>query len=713
MTSRPTCEHGSSTLAEGNPLFAEQLLSHAIEQGGRVEAPPTIEALLAARIDGLGTAERSVLDAAAVIGDEFTLAAAQALMPTELTGAAPEAVTALVRRDLVRSGNPASADTLRFSHSLVRETAYAGLLKRTRAQLHERYAAWLERRPVGQEALIGYHLGHAHRALVDVGGDEARREELAIRAAGWLGAGASSALRRGDFVNAEALATRGLALLGPADGQRPSLKITFGRALASQRRSHDAYGAFRQAEESARRLGDADTQRQAELYLMQQRLYAETELEVPDLEEMETAARAAVDAFEAAGDHHGAYVAWVAVHNFLYARGRYGDAIEAVDQAIVQGREAGELEARLLARPMLLHVYGPTPSFAGIALANELLAEDVGLAGRADALAYGGVLHAMRGDPETGRGWVRQSQELWRQAGADGGGWFGEESMVNVLAEAWPAAESSLRAQCELLDRPGLETTFATYASVLAGVLLELGRDAEADTWAADSERRGAACDFPNEAGWRAARARVLARRGAFDEAEALAREAVALVGLADDLWARGDAGIALSEVLVLAGRDRRRGGSRDRCPAELRGEGTPRRCCESPQDSRRHRTPLVEPLRNGLRTLGARLCADRSYERRAVQRVNGDGRPRDHGCWLHPGAKQRVLSEAIAGPADLDASRRAHELDVPGRNHIEVSALVAFAEDHGSRPESQPDRPRGEPLEGRLREGGEQVERT
>src|SRR5205085_5673713 len=61
-------------LAEGNPLFLEQLLAFA-QEGGWDERetfmPPTIETLLAARLDRLGPAERALIERAAVIGRDF------------------------------------------------------------------------------------------------------------------------------------------------------------------------------------------------------------------------------------------------------------------------------------------------------------------------------------------------------------------------------------------------------------------------------------------------------------------------------------------------------------------------------------------------------------------------------------------------------------------------------------------------------------------
>src|SRR5262249_19921027 len=58
--------------AEGNPLFLEQLLDTVADRGGAVAVPPTLRALLAARLDRLGPGERAVLERAAVVGRDFT-----------------------------------------------------------------------------------------------------------------------------------------------------------------------------------------------------------------------------------------------------------------------------------------------------------------------------------------------------------------------------------------------------------------------------------------------------------------------------------------------------------------------------------------------------------------------------------------------------------------------------------------------------------------
>src|SRR5262249_30800722 len=121
--------------SEGNPLFAEQLVVHVRARGADSlhTVPPSIEALLASRLDLLSPNEREALQRTAVIGPEFTTAGVEALGPAQ-------ALPGLQRRGLVHG----DGDRFRIHHILVRDVAYMSIPKTKRAQLHERYADWLE-----------------------------------------------------------------------------------------------------------------------------------------------------------------------------------------------------------------------------------------------------------------------------------------------------------------------------------------------------------------------------------------------------------------------------------------------------------------------------------------------------------------------------------------------------------------------------------------
>ena len=151
---------------------------------GEVVVPPTLQALLAARLDQLDPAERSVLERGAIEGEIFHRGAVQALAPDE-TQVTPR-LAALVRKRLIRPDRPelAGEDAFRFRHMLFRDAAYDGLPKARRAELHERFAAWLEAaRPEARRArrALGYHLEQADRYQHELGRPD---QILAERAGG-------------------------------------------------------------------------------------------------------------------------------------------------------------------------------------------------------------------------------------------------------------------------------------------------------------------------------------------------------------------------------------------------------------------------------------------------------------------------------------------------------------------------------------------------
>ena len=111
---------------------------------GEVTVPPTIQALLAARLDQLEGGERTVLERAAVEGEIFHRGAVQALVPSEAR--LTTRLTSLARKELIRpdTAQLPGEDAFRFRHLLIRDAAYDAVPKATRAELHERFAAWLE-----------------------------------------------------------------------------------------------------------------------------------------------------------------------------------------------------------------------------------------------------------------------------------------------------------------------------------------------------------------------------------------------------------------------------------------------------------------------------------------------------------------------------------------------------------------------------------------
>ena len=197
--------------AGGNPLFVLEMLAMLDQAGGEVVVPPTLRAMLAARLDQLDAGDRRVLERGAVEGEVFHRGAVQALAPEEPQ--VTHRLAALVRRELIRPEKAQfpGEDGFRFRHSLIRDVAYDALPKATRAELHERFAAWLEEHGstlVELDEVLGYHLEQAYCCRVDLGPPDAGAEELADRAAALLAGAGGRARTRGDYPTAAGLLER-------------------------------------------------------------------------------------------------------------------------------------------------------------------------------------------------------------------------------------------------------------------------------------------------------------------------------------------------------------------------------------------------------------------------------------------------------------------------------------------------------------------------
>src|SRR5262249_26165918 len=236
--------------SEGNPLFVGELVRMLVQDGAlkregdrwttavelaHVEMPPTIQALLAARIERLRPGGRTVLERAAVVGRQFSRAAVTPLLPREITDLDAR-LEALRRSELIEPdvgwflGEPA----LRFHHVLIRDAAYRRVLKNTRAELHGRFADWLEAR-VGEAVehgeTIGWHLEQAHQHLRELGAIDARGRALGGRAARCPGGAGGRALARDDLPPAASLLGRALDRLDVADAARADLALDWCEAL--------------------------------------------------------------------------------------------------------------------------------------------------------------------------------------------------------------------------------------------------------------------------------------------------------------------------------------------------------------------------------------------------------------------------------------------------------------------------------------------------
>jgi tetratricopeptide (TPR) repeat protein len=536
--------------AGGNPLFVEEMLAMANEAEGEAVVPPTLQALLAARLDQLEVIERSVLERGAVEGEIFHRGAVQALVAEDMQ--VTPRLAALVRKDLIGPSRPqiAGEDGFRFRHLLIRDAAYDALPKAVRAELHERFASWLEKRGAGLvelDEILGYHLEQACRYRGDLGlPDDAA---LALAARGHLTSAGGRALLRSDGPASVSLLERAAALV--PDGELDTvLETDLIGALFLAGRGDDAVQRARSMTERASAAGDYVAEVCGRMAEASCRMHFDPE---GAADELAALVEEALPELEARGDHFGLYSAYRALGEISNMRGRADAQLEALDRAHDHGRRAG-LPRELVGWRSSALIHGTTPLPEVLVWLEEEeargmrsiplrmhKAETLALLGRFDEARA--LVASVRAELADRGGGLRLAMA------------FGSSAYVEFLAGDFAAGVAFGEEECRLYEELGERSFQSTTAGVLAKVLSELDRLDEADEWAGRAAELGASDDVATQIFWREGRAKVLARRGDYDEADRLAREAVALADETDDLTTRGDAYTELAEVLHLADR--------------------------------------------------------------------------------------------------------------------------------------------------------------
>ncbi len=526
----------------GNPLFVTEMVALAGEDGD-VEVPATLRALLAARLDQLDEAERKVLERGAVEGELFHRGTVQALAPEEPQ--VTSRLAALVRRELVRPERPQLPrdDAYRFRHLLIRDAAYDALPKATRADLHRRFAEWLEEHGqslVELDEILGYHLEQASRYRTELGQPDA---ELAERAGSRLAVAGNRALLRGDKRAALVLLERALTLLRP-NRLDVMLELDLAEAQPTARQSAAVAEA---AAERARQEGDSAGEAVARVIGALNRLFA-GEVEVDELERL---AGVALPLLEESSDHRGLAHVWHALgYGVANIRGQFEDSARAAERALEHWRLAGLRRSDPGALDMALTV-GPRPADEALDALDAALPESphpIWLGFRAWILGMQGRLD----EAETlGADASERALELTGIYGTTD--WTRAE--IAALAGDHGRAARHLERMCGYQEAEGLVAMLSTFAPRLGLELCELGRYDEAERLALKGRELGEEFDAYTQALWRQVLARVSAHRGELAEGERLAREAVAVIDGTDGLLFQAAAREALAEVLEASGR--------------------------------------------------------------------------------------------------------------------------------------------------------------
>jgi class 3 adenylate cyclase len=548
--------------AEGNPLFLEQMVAMLDgADGSEMVVPPSISALLAARLDQLSAEDRIVVEVASVEGREFHRSALLAMLPDSRHAGLEECLRRLVRRELI---DPAESqfradDAFRFQHQLIRDAAYQGISKRDRAGHHEALADWIGR-AAGERAdeygeIVAYHLAEAVRYGREMGQPGGPLEALSRRAAALYRQAADRAIARGDLLAASALVVRFADLLPSGD---PAVVLAFADCTAWLD-PEDMDGALRAAARAERAAAESDD---------------------PVLVDL---ARVVATA---ASSHHDQTVDHRRVFDDAWASAERADAAGRVREAARMWSTAATVAATSLqlsavsaqaARRTveLATTYGETwlaGVSAGIVAVNELrspgriedqiaataeMREGSSVLRRAELLQWTGLLVAQQGRLDEALATADRAAAIWQELGIDTWTAIGHPLFVgNILLVAGHPAEAiaPLRAGVDgALERDAVGIA-STISGLLARCLALLGDHEGALAEASRAADMTGPGDIVSELVWRGARVRALAGLGEGEQALSLAREMAEIAADVDVAEYRFDIAMDVAEAERAAG---------------------------------------------------------------------------------------------------------------------------------------------------------------
>ncbi|PWU20400.1 MAG: hypothetical protein C5B48_12600 [Candidatus Rokuibacteriota bacterium] len=535
--------------ADGNPLFVEEMVA-LVHEDGDVRVPSTVHALLQARLDQLAPAERTVMERGSVEGQVFHRSAV-----VELTRA-PDVelqLATLVRKELIHPAPATLGDdhAFRFRHLLIRDAAYDALPKETRAELHERFADWLEchgRELIELDEVVGYHLEQAARYRRELGRPG---PELERRAGRHLAAAGSRAAARSDAHGGRNLLGRAIELLPRDDEQRPRALIDQITLLSDSPEIEERTRLIAQLEK--------DDDPLLRLHGRIARLVLRLETDPRDvITEAERVAAEAAAVFAENDDDLGAAHAQTLVMWTNWMRSQALPADAAAGRVIEHARRANLLALASVAESMTIGTlkHGPfSPEEVRVRLA-ERVTEGTALAAVAGA-ATEAYLAAREGRFDDALALQDESNRTAEELGLYVGRAAGEWQRAGILREAGRLDEAieAYRDADARTQKLGQTAYRSTLLIDFAQALYRSGETDEADRVALEGEELGAAEDIVNFAYGRSLRAQIEVDRGAHEKAERLGREALEYAYQTDfpEVHARAHEGLA--HALAAVGR--------------------------------------------------------------------------------------------------------------------------------------------------------------
>jgi class 3 adenylate cyclase/tetratricopeptide (TPR) repeat protein len=541
--------HGSGLVeqiverAGGNPFFLEQLVA-ITDQGGADALPPTVQSVIAARLDLLDAVEREVLLRAAVPGRRFSTRELETLLAEDpaVDGPPDVALGTLARRRLIVPERASQA--YRFSGVLIRDVAYHTLPKRARQRYHELLAGWYRQRPDSVDA-AGLHLEHAYRLAAELApADQIGVRRLRADAALTLAEAGTQALRRSDLNWAADLLNRALDLYEADAPERPAVGVHLAEARLLLGTDPQALTTLQSLADQATADGDERTAHHARL------LVAALELPGPSAV-VDTLA--AVPVFETAGDYLGLTRAWLRVGQLRQLAGQYQESQELLRRALRHAlRIDTQFELATVIGALATSLWrGPTPAPTAIAGCRALLAEHAEgrRTVRATVHCPHAILLAYRGQYGEARALVQSSIKIIEELGhAYGAGMLMIfAATVEGIAGKWQEAEALLRGAVTASARYSDALAASAAAAGLARALLEQGKD---DAALEATDQAALTGDPFLDAEIHGVRARVLAGRGEGEAALAAAERARATAAATDSTACQAMAALDRAHVL-------------------------------------------------------------------------------------------------------------------------------------------------------------------
>ena len=342
----------------GTPLFCEEFIHMLIDDGslvrdgtswrttgaiGQIQVPQSINAVLAARLDGLPDQEKNALQAASVVGQRFQLGQLEELT---VTSELDETIESLRRKGLLIGGDGAD-DELAFRHLLIRDAAYGSLPKSERAALHDRFGVVLERHagdPRQLTEILAYHAERAFTLSSELGLSGDVLNPRGRRALEWTLALADRARTRHEIqVLESALNTiRSIGTVLPDAGgleARARIRLLEAQVLvmkADYRGARDAAAEAATLAEQANLVTVVATARLTEAWIWN---WSGDEGLIEHFQER---VNRAIEATRQAGDVSGEIEARHIGSNIQFAMGRLDEYVEINQRLLVQARSIGD-----------------------------------------------------------------------------------------------------------------------------------------------------------------------------------------------------------------------------------------------------------------------------------------------------------------------------------------------------------------------------------